>query len=143
MGSRIGTFSKKIIRDLPNSNITLTDVSWHYVKQLEQQFCNSNNRVSSCKLDLNCKEDYEKIGYEEFDSIIAINVLEHVEHDEFALQQLCELPPVIDRMASLVEKNRVLGWFTGFPLSLRVRGIPLSPCFSFTEASGCPLPPGL
>jgi ubiquinone/menaquinone biosynthesis C-methylase UbiE len=92
VGSGIGTFSEKIIRDLPNSNIIVTDVSSHYVKQLEQKFCNSsNNNVSSYKLDLNCKEDYEKIGYEKFDSIMAINVLEHVEHDEFALQQLYKM----------------------------------------------------
>jgi cyclopropane fatty-acyl-phospholipid synthase-like methyltransferase len=72
-------------RDLPNFNIIVADVSSHYVKQLEQKFCNSStNNVSSYKLDLNCKEDYEKIGYEKFDSIVAINALEHVEHDEFA-----------------------------------------------------------
>ena len=81
VGSGIGTFSEKIIRDLPNSNIIITDFSSHYVKQLEQNFCNSGkNNVSSYKLDLNCKEDYEKIGFEKFDSIVAINVLEHVQY---------------------------------------------------------------
>ena len=92
VGSGIGTFSEKIIRDLPNSNIIVTDVSSHYIKQLEENFCNSSkNNVSSSKLDLNCKEDYEKIGFEKFDSIVAINVLEHVEHDEFALQELYKM----------------------------------------------------
>lgn len=101
VGSGIGTISEKIVRDLPLSNITLTDISLQYVKKLEERFLsksNTNNNaynknknknnISVCKLDLNCKEDYEKIGYEKFDSIIAINVLEHVEDDVFALQQL-------------------------------------------------------
>jgi 2-polyprenyl-3-methyl-5-hydroxy-6-metoxy-1,4-benzoquinol methylase len=95
VGSGIGTFSEKIIRDLPLSHITLTDISLPYVKKLEERFSKSNNNntnnISTYKLDLNCKADYEKIGYERFDSIIAINVLEHVEDDIFALQQLYKM----------------------------------------------------
>ena len=99
VGSGIGTFSQKIIRDVQNSHITLTDISLPYVKKLEERFSKSNdgnninndNNISICKLDLNCKADYEKIGYEKFDSIIAINVLEHVEDDIFALQQLYKM----------------------------------------------------
>jgi SAM-dependent methyltransferase len=98
VGSGIGTFSEKIIRDFPLSHITLTDISLAYVKRLEKRFSKGNNNnddndnnISICKLDLNCKEDYDKIGYERFDSIIAINVLEHVENDIYALQQLHKL----------------------------------------------------
>jgi len=100
VGSGIGTFSQKIIRDVQHSHITLTDISLPYVKKLEERFAksndgnnniNNNNNISICKLDLNCKADYEKIGYEKFDSIIAINVLEHVEDDIFALQQLYKM----------------------------------------------------
>ena len=101
VGSGIGTFSQKIIRDVQHSHITLTDISLPYVKKLEERFSksndgnnnniNNNNSISICKLDLNCKADYEKIGYEKFDSIIAINVLEHVEDDIFALQQLYKM----------------------------------------------------
>jgi SAM-dependent methyltransferase len=98
VGSGIGTFSEKIIRDFPLSHITLTDTSLAYVKRLEKRFSKGNNNnddndnnISICKLDLNCKEDYDKIGYERFDSIIAINVLEHVENDIYALQQLHKL----------------------------------------------------
>jgi SAM-dependent methyltransferase len=98
VGSGIGTFSEKIIRDFPLSHITLTDISLAYVKRLEERFSKSNNNnnnntnnISTYKLDLNCKADYDKIGYERFDSIIAINVLEHVEDDIFALQQLYKM----------------------------------------------------
>jgi SAM-dependent methyltransferase len=87
VGSGIGTFSEKIIRDLPSSNVTLTDASLTYVRALEERFSNDNN-IFTYKLDLNCKRDYERIGYEKFDSILAINVLEHIKNDEFALEEL-------------------------------------------------------
>jgi SAM-dependent methyltransferase len=87
VGSGIGTFSEKIIRDLPSSNVTLTDASLTYVRALEERFSNDNN-IFTYKLDLNCKRDYEGIGYEKFDSILAINVLEHIKNDEFALEEL-------------------------------------------------------
>jgi SAM-dependent methyltransferase len=90
VGSGIGTFSEKIIRDLPSSNVTLTDASLTYVRALEERFSNDNN-IFSYKLDLNCKRDYERIGYEKFDSILAINVLEHIKNDEFALEELYKM----------------------------------------------------
>jgi SAM-dependent methyltransferase len=95
VGSGIGTFSQKILRDVQHSHITLTDISLPYIKKLEERFSKSNsnnaNNISTYKLDLNCKADYEEIGYEKFDSIIAINVLEHVEDDIFALQELYKM----------------------------------------------------
>ncbi|MDE2589986.1 MAG: methyltransferase domain-containing protein, partial [Patescibacteria group bacterium] len=39
----------------------------------------------------NNEQDFIKIGYEKFDSIIAINVLEHVENDEFAIKELYKM----------------------------------------------------
>jgi SAM-dependent methyltransferase len=90
VGSGIGTFSEKIIHDLPSSNVTLTDASLTYVRALEERFSNDNN-IFSYKLDLNCKGDYERIGYEKFDSILAINVLEHIENDQFALEELYKM----------------------------------------------------
>jgi SAM-dependent methyltransferase len=92
IGSGIGTYSKKIIRDKPRvSHIMLTDISSSYIEALANKFSSKNNNVSVSKLDLDRKEDYEKIGYKKFDSILALNVLEHVENDEFALQQLYEM----------------------------------------------------
>ncbi len=38
VGSGIGTFCEKIMRDLPNSNIVVSDVSSHYIKKLKQNF---------------------------------------------------------------------------------------------------------
>lgn len=88
IGSGTGTYSQKIIRDFPNSKITLSDASPTYVKNLEKQF---SKKVTVYKLDLNLKSDYDEIGYEKFDSIVGVNVLDNVEKDEFALQQLYKM----------------------------------------------------
>lgn len=106
VGSGIGTFSEKIIKNFPNSKITLTDISTFYVEKLHKKFHGEN--VSIFKLDLNQKEDYEKIGYEKFDSIVAINVLEHVENDIIALQQLYKMLKKDGKLVILVPCHKFL-----------------------------------
>ena len=86
IGSGQGAYSKRIIKDFPESSITLTEIAPSYLKNLEKEFSSKNVNIS--KLDLNCKTDFENIGYEKFDSIFGLNVLEHVKDDEFALNQL-------------------------------------------------------
>ncbi len=88
IGSGIGTYSEKIICDFPNSEIALSDFSQTYVKNLEKRF---DKNITFYKLDLNLKSDYDKIGYEKFDTIVGVNVLDNVENDEFALQQLYKM----------------------------------------------------
>lgn len=91
IGSGLGTYSEKIIQNIsPTSNITLTDISPSYLEKLARKFSSPKNVLVS-RLDLNCKEDYDKTGYEKFDSIVALNVLEHVENDGLALQQLYKM----------------------------------------------------
>ena len=90
IGSGIGTFSEKLTRDFPNSNLTFTDISSMYVELLKKKF-SSNGSVVVYRLDLNERIDYERIGYKKFDSILAVNVLEHVENDEFAFAQLYDM----------------------------------------------------
>lgn len=85
-GSGQGLFSKWVIQDFPRSEITLSEISQSYLKKLKGKFTAKN--IMICELNLNNKEDFEKIGYEKFDSIFALNVLEHVKNDEFALEQL-------------------------------------------------------
>lgn len=87
IGSGIGTFSEKLIKDFPHSNLTFTDISSMYIELLKKKF-SYNKNISIYRLDLNESIDYERIGYKKFDSILAVNVLEHVENDEFAFAQL-------------------------------------------------------
>ena len=89
IGSGQGAYSKRVIRDFPESKITLTEISTSYLENLKRDF--SSNNVNVAKLDLNNKKDFENIGYEKFDSIFGLNVLEHVEDDIFALNQLFKM----------------------------------------------------
>jgi 2-polyprenyl-3-methyl-5-hydroxy-6-metoxy-1,4-benzoquinol methylase len=106
IGSGLGTYSKRIIENHPHSKIVLSDISEHYVKNLEKKFLSKN--VSIHKLDLNKKEDFSNIGYEKFDSIIAINVLEHVEDDLLALNELNKMLKKDGTLIILVPANKFL-----------------------------------
>ncbi|QMU53920.1 MAG: methyltransferase [Nitrosopumilus sp.] len=83
IGSGLGVFSEKILKDHPNSKITLTEISPTYLSVLKRKF---SGKADVKKLDLNENDDYSNIGFNKFDSIIAINVLEHVQLDELALE---------------------------------------------------------
>lgn len=87
LGSGLGVFSEKMVSDIKTPEIILTDKSLSYLNNLEKKFANKTN-VTVNKLDLECIADYQEIGYDKFDTIIAINVLEHVKNDEFVFEQL-------------------------------------------------------
>ncbi|MDQ3076947.1 MAG: class I SAM-dependent methyltransferase [bacterium] len=82
VGSGSGTYSKKIIEDFKNHSIILSDVDELYEKSLKEKF--SSDRVQVLKLDLEKKEDFEALS-NKVDSAFALNVFEHIEHDEEAL----------------------------------------------------------
>src|SRR5919108_817626 len=88
VGSGLGTFSEKIIRDMqPSSHVTLTDISDSYIQALKDRY-SAHRNVSVSRMDLNNREDYNRIGYEKYDLIIALNVLEHIKDDQLALHEL-------------------------------------------------------
>jgi ubiquinone/menaquinone biosynthesis C-methylase UbiE len=91
VGSGLGTISEKIIRDMePSAHITLTDVSVPYIQSLKIKYSSFKN-VSVYRMDLNMREEYSRIGYEKYDSIVAINVLEHVKDDLLALHEIYKM----------------------------------------------------
>jgi len=106
VGSGLGTFSEYIIERFPESSITLSDVSHIYVKNLEEKF--GSKKVDVYKLDLNDSEDFQKILHKKFDSIIAINVLEHIKDDKLALRQLHDLLNLDGTLVILVPANKFL-----------------------------------
>lgn len=91
VGSGLGTFSEKIFRDMgSSSHLMLTDFSTRYVQSLKTRYSSFQN-VSVDRMDLNNREEYSKIGYGKYDSILALNVLEHVRDDVLALQELYKM----------------------------------------------------
>lgn len=91
VGSGLGTISEKIFRDMgSSSHLMLTDISTRYVQSLKTRYSSFQN-VSVERMDLNNREEYSKIGYGKYDSIIALNVLEHIKDDLLALQELYKM----------------------------------------------------
>ena len=61
--------------------------------------------MTVCRLNLDRGEDYGKIGYGMFSFIIALNVLEHIKDDRFALQELYRM---LQKDGMLVVPSRVI-----------------------------------
>lgn len=86
IGSGRGNYSKLIIRDFPANKIILSEIDENYISNLQKTF--NSDLVSTIKLNLEKKNDFTQI--ENIDSAFALNVLEHVEHDVDALNNMYE-----------------------------------------------------
>lgn len=88
IGSGIGTYSKKLIENFNNSKnkIYLSELDKNLVKQLEIQI-GSHDNISVHSIDLLNLEDFSKTQHT-IDSIFALNVLEHIEADTKALNNI-------------------------------------------------------
>lgn len=82
IGSGLGTFSDKIVRDFFNNKIILSDINSGYLSSLKHKFKNFNN-VNSIEFDWGTGRYDPSI---KADSIFALNVLEHIEDDMLALE---------------------------------------------------------
>ena len=71
--------------------------------KLKKEF--ETKKVNCEKMDMNVKEDYQAIGYNKFDTIICSNVLEHVEKDQFALEQCFSLLKNKGKLILIVPQN--------------------------------------
>lgn len=98
VGSGLGIFSEMVINDMMMmedskkiTSLMITDSSHSYVNSLRSKFEGFKNRVFFHKLDLECKGDYDAVGYNRFDTIIALNVIEHVRDDGFVFRQFHRL----------------------------------------------------
>lgn len=109
VGSGIGTYSEKVIKDFPESNIVLSDIDQEYVDNLSAKYRNKNS-IEVAKLDLNNKTDFENLSRldKKINSIYALNVLEHVKNDILALNSLYDLLEPGGRVVVLVPAHKFL-----------------------------------
>lgn len=85
IGSGIGNISKYFIQN--NYSITLSDFDEFYLDRLKKDFSSNNNVKDFQSIDLQKKDfqtEYENLK-ESFDTIIMLNVLEHLEDDGYAI----------------------------------------------------------
>jgi len=88
VGSGIGTYSKKIAKDFTCNQKVFSDFDHEYVGILKNKF-EQNETVSVIHLDLT-KPENSSIKENSFDSIFALNVLEHIEDDISAIENIYE-----------------------------------------------------
>ncbi|MFN7991901.1 MAG: class I SAM-dependent methyltransferase [Candidatus Micrarchaeia archaeon] len=106
IGSGIGTYSKKIVRDFKDSRIVLSDIDQDFVSRLSAAY-RGNGQVSSLRIDLTLASDLKQIKHQ-VDSVFALNVLEHIEHDTRALENVYRLLPKGGRFVILVPAHMSL-----------------------------------
>jgi 2-polyprenyl-3-methyl-5-hydroxy-6-metoxy-1,4-benzoquinol methylase len=106
VGSGVGTYSKKIAKDYGGNEIILSDIDDEYVQKLNDIYSSDQN-VKAIQLDLNKPTDFEKID-KKIDSVIALNVLEHVEDDVAALENIYELLEPGGKFIVLVPAHKFL-----------------------------------
>jgi len=108
VGSGIGNISEFFLRE--NRSICLSDVRDNYCDYLRQQFEGKKTLEGIFKLDLvhpNFDKEYaEYIGT--FDSLFALNVIEHIEDDRLAIANCKKLLKKGGRMVILVPAYQFL-----------------------------------
>ncbi len=89
IGSGLGAFSEKIIRDFPHQKIILSDINQKYLGQLQTRY-SGNKNLRFSKLDLANPQEVTRIN-QKMDSLFALNVLEHIKNDVRALKNAYHL----------------------------------------------------
>ncbi|MBW6451250.1 MAG: class I SAM-dependent methyltransferase [DPANN group archaeon] len=105
VGSGIGTYSKKLYSSV-KGNLFLTDIDYKNLKKLENLFKNKK-KVTIKKLDITSKKDIQSIK-NKFDTIICLNVLEHIEDDLIALKNMSSLLSDTGQIILLVPAHNFL-----------------------------------
>ena len=111
LGSRVaelgvgrGNMSKFIRR---HDHVLLTDYRLDYLTELRERWAEFRNlRIG--KLDMQVREDYDQLREFAPDSVVFLNVLEHIEDDRAVLRHLFETVPPGCRIVVLVPYNMKL-----------------------------------
>ncbi len=85
IGSGLGTYSKKLIRDFPESRLVLSEIDQDYCQALQTQFRTVAVEIKSLDLE---KPIHNAQIDERFETIISLNVMEHIEDDVAAFNHV-------------------------------------------------------
>ncbi|MEK7131254.1 MAG: class I SAM-dependent methyltransferase [Patescibacteria group bacterium] len=103
-GSGRGTYSKLILENFPQNKIVLSDIDIKYVDALKSKFPQENISV----LRINLENTLDFVGVSGIDSAFALNVMEHVENDVQALNNIYEMLNPGGRFIMLVPAHKFL-----------------------------------
>ncbi len=104
LGVGRGNLSKHIRR---HEHVLLTDYRIDYLTELQSKW-SEQRHLKIGKLDMTAREDYEQLREFAPDSVVFLNVLEHIEDDRAVLRSLMETVPAGCRVVVLVPFNMKL-----------------------------------
>jgi glycosyltransferase involved in cell wall biosynthesis len=84
IGSGIGNISRLLPK---KESLTVSDLDADYLEILDEIF-GDNEMVKVAKLDIASDEDFAELRDQSYDSVVCLNVLEHIEDDAAALRRL-------------------------------------------------------
>jgi SAM-dependent methyltransferase len=108
IGSGIGNISQYFLRE--GFQITLSDIRPQYCEELKTRFGNNNNALAILNIDLvdeNFSAKYELLR-NSFDTVFALNVIEHIGDDSLAVANCGRLLKTGGRLVILVPAYRFL-----------------------------------
>jgi len=103
LGSGIGTISKYLVER--QKEVTLTDINERYIEYLEKRFI-GNPWIKVVKADVS-KID-EILEGKKFDTVIGINILEHIENDVRTIQRLKNILTIEGKLLLIVPAHKIL-----------------------------------
>ena len=101
LGVGRGNLSRFIRR---HEHVLLTDYRLDYLRELQQKWRHCAD-LQIAKLDMTLAGDYEQLRAFSPDSIVFLNVLEHIEDDQAVLANLHNVAPLSCRLVILVQPN--------------------------------------
>ncbi len=104
VGSGTGNITQFLCAE--DREVTATDVVPSYRRELQKQF-EDNPRVRVGSFDLTAKAS-DEFRAAKFDTVVCLNVLEHIEDDRFALAQMRDVLVPGGKLALLVPAHQVL-----------------------------------
>ena len=142
LGVGRGNLSKHIRR---HEHVLLTDYRLDYLTELQRKWSEQRS-LQIGKLDMTVRADYEQLREFAPDSVVFLNVLEHIEDDGAVLRSLVETVPVGCRIVVLVPYNmklysefdRALGHFRRYAkgeleAKMRAAGLEVETQFFFNK----------
>ena len=106
LGSGTGNITRWL-KTTPGAAVLATDYSTNNLDRLKGKF-GQLQRVQIRKLDLTNSEDFRSLTEFQPDTIVCLNVLEHIEKDEEVLRQLYATLPLNCRIIFLVPRSKKL-----------------------------------
>ncbi len=106
VGSGVGNQTRFFVDD--RDRIVASDIEPHYVRELVGRFGHRNNvRVASYRFPLR-QEDRTELHDEQIDTIVCMNVLEHIEDDTSTLRDFADVLPPGGHLVLLVPAMKAL-----------------------------------